>query len=119
MKRSRVRFPSGPQFPDEMLVRKPTKCKIGRCPGVHWAAELPPKGGEREVDLVSEDAERGCVASEVTLSDTVTDHDVRHLLWLKDKLGFRLKDAIVVNTGNFAYRRRDGIGVVPFALLGP
>jgi predicted AAA+ superfamily ATPase len=80
---------------------------------------LRTKGGEREVDLVSEDAERGCVAIEVKLSDTVTDHDVRHLLWLKDKLGFRLKDAIVVNTGNFAYRRRDGIGVVPFSLLGP
>lgn len=80
---------------------------------------LRTKGGEREVDLISEGAERDCVAIEVKLADTVSDHDVRHLLWLKDKLGTRLKDAIVVNTGPYAYRRRDGIGVVPFALLGP
>lgn len=80
---------------------------------------LRTKGGEREVDLISEGAERDCVAIEVKLADTVSDHDVRHLLWLKDKLGPRLKDAIVVNTGPYAYRRRDGIGVVPFALLGP
>ncbi|MCF8549744.1 MAG: DUF4143 domain-containing protein [Pontimonas sp.] len=80
---------------------------------------LRTKGGEREVDLISEGAERDCVAIEVKLADTVGDHDVRHLLWLKEKLGPRLKDAIVVNTGPYAYRRRDGIGVVPFALLGP
>jgi uncharacterized protein len=80
---------------------------------------LRTKGGEREVDLISEGAARDCVAIEVKLADTVSDHDVRHLLWLKEKLGPRLKDAIVVNTGPYAYRRRDGIGVVPFALLGP
>lgn len=80
---------------------------------------LRTKGGEREVDLISEGAARDCVAIEVKLADTVGDHDVRHLLWLKEKLGPRLKDAIVVNTGPYAYRRRDGIGVVPFALLGP
>jgi hypothetical protein len=28
-------------------------------------------------------------------------------------------DAVVVNTGKEAYRRRDGIAVVPAALLGP
>lgn len=34
-------------------------------------------------------------------------------------IGDELLDAIVVTTGPEAYRRRDGIGVVPAALLGP
>jgi ribosomal protein L14 len=33
--------------------------------------------------------------------------------------GGDLIDAIVVTTGSEAYRRTDGIGVVPAALLGP
>ena len=34
-------------------------------------------------------------------------------------LGDRLLDAHVINTGPASYRRPDGIGVVPLALLGP
>lgn len=49
----------------------------------------------------------------------VTHADVRHLLWLKGKAGAELFDAIVVTSGPVAYRRKDGIGVVPAALLGP
>lgn len=62
----------------------------------------------------------GCmVAVEVKLSATVDDHGVRHLVWLKDRLGEDLLDAIAVTTGRSAYRRSDGIAVVPAALLGP
>ena len=46
------------------------------------------------------------------------DSDTKHLHWLKKTIGDRLRDAIVINTGPRAYRRPDGIGVVPFALLG-
>ncbi|HBS07567.1 MAG TPA: DUF4143 domain-containing protein, partial [Microbacterium sp.] len=35
------------------------------------------------------------------------------------RLGDRLADALVLTTGPAAYRRRDGVGVVPLALLGP
>jgi hypothetical protein len=45
--------------------------------------------------------------------------DVRHLTWLKGRLGDRLVDAVVVSTGTYAYRRPDGIVVVAAALLGP
>ena len=38
---------------------------------------------------------------------------------LRRELGDELADAIVVTTGPTAYRRADGIGVVPAALLGP
>jgi uncharacterized protein len=79
---------------------------------------LRTKGGRQEVDLVVERAGR-VVAIEVKLAQTVTDGDVRHLHWLADRLGDDLADAIVVTTGPDAYRRPDGVGVVPAALLGP
>ena len=41
------------------------------------------------------------------------------LRWLADRLRVDLLDAVIINTGPNAYRRRDGIGVVPLALLGP
>lgn len=74
--------------------------------------------GEREIDLV---VERGpaVVALEVKLGQTADDRDVRHLLWLQRELGEQLADAVVVTTGQAAYRRPDGIAVVPAALLGP
>jgi hypothetical protein len=58
------------------------------------------------------------VAYEVKLGATVDDHDVRHLKWLANPLGDQLLDAIVITTGPAAYRRKDGIGVVPASLLG-
>jgi len=72
----------------------------------------------QEVDLIVERGDGRVVAFEVKLSQEVTDRDVRHLHWLRDKLGEDLLDAIVLTTGPYAYRRKDGIGVVPLALLG-
>lgn len=51
--------------------------------------------------------------ADVKLANTVTDSDTRHLHWLADRMGDKLLDAIVVNTGPNAYRRPDGIGVNP------
>jgi hypothetical protein len=59
------------------------------------------------------------LALEVKLGRTVDDGDVRHLLWLRGQLGADLLDAVVITTGTNAYRRRDGVAVVPAALLGP
>jgi uncharacterized protein len=77
------------------------------------------KGGEREVDLVIERDDRRILAIEVKLAGTVEDADVKHLTWLQERLGDQLLDAAVVTTGQHAYRRPDGIAVVPLALLGP
>lgn len=76
-------------------------------------------GGEREVDLIVERADGRVLAIEVKLARTVSDDDLCQLHWLARQLGADLLDAIVVTTGNEAYRRRDGIAVVPAALLGP
>lgn len=75
--------------------------------------------GEHEVDLIVERADGRIVAIEVKLARTVDDVDVRQLAWLRDRLGDDLLDAVVVTTGQEAYRRPDGIAVVPAALLGP
>ncbi len=75
-------------------------------------------GGKQEVDIIVERADGKVLAIEVKLSQNVTDRDVRHLHWLEEKLGDNLLDRVVVNTGPFAYRRKDGVAVVPLALLG-
>lgn len=59
------------------------------------------------------------MAVEARLAGAIGDDDVRHVRWLPQKLGDQLSDAIVVNIAPTAYRRPDGIGVVPLALLGP
>ncbi len=74
-------------------------------------------GGQREIDLIVERADRRVLAVEVKLSRAVDDQDVKQLLWLKDRIGNDLLDAIVIHTGPEAYRRKDGIGVIPAALL--
>ncbi len=80
---------------------------------------LRTRSGGREVDLVVQRRDGRVLAIEVKLTASVRDADVRHLLWLRDRLGADLVDAIVVTTGADAYRRRDGVAVVPAALLGP
>ncbi len=80
---------------------------------------LRTKHARQEVDLIVARADQRIVAIEVKLGRTVTDDDTRTLRWLQQRLGDDLLDAVVVNTGPDAYRRKDGIGVVPAALLGP
>ncbi len=80
---------------------------------------LRTKDGDHEVDFIIEGSDRAVVALEVKLSPHVDDHDVVHLRWLAKKLGDQLVDAAVITTGSEAYRRSDGIAVIPLALLGP
>lgn len=81
-------------------------------------AHLRTWSGDREIDLI---VERGqaVLAIEVKLGQTPDERDVRHLRWLQNELGDDLTDAIVITTGQAAYRRSDGIAVIPAALLGP
>ena len=75
--------------------------------------------GDQEVDLIVRHRDGRVLAIEVKLARTIEDKHVRHLKWLAREIGDELLDAIVVTTGETAYRRADGIGVVPAALLGP
>jgi predicted AAA+ superfamily ATPase len=74
--------------------------------------------GRREVDFIVERADRRVVAVEVKLGRVITVDAVKHLVWLKEQLGDDLLDAVVISSGGEAYRRPDGIGVVPLGLLG-
>lgn len=74
--------------------------------------------GEHEIDLIATATNGRSIAFEVKLSQTVASEDVRHLHWLKEKMGNQLIDRIVLTTGRSAYRREDGIGIVPLALMG-
>jgi predicted AAA+ superfamily ATPase len=75
--------------------------------------------GRHEIDLVVEREDGRVVALEAKLSGTVDDSDVTHLSWLRERIGDQLLDAAVLTTGDRAYRRADGIAVIPLALLGP
>ena len=82
-------------------------------------SHLRTRAGEREIDLIVERADGRVVALEVKLSALIDDSDVRHLHWLAGRIGPDLLDAAVITTGREAYRRRDGMGVIPAALLAP
>jgi predicted AAA+ superfamily ATPase len=75
--------------------------------------------GNREIDLIVDNGDGRIVAIEVKLTSAPGDDDVKHLRWLAAQLGDDLLDAVVVTNGREAYRRPDGIAVVPAALLGP
>lgn len=75
--------------------------------------------GEHEVDLVVERDDGRIVAIEVKLATNLGNEDVRHLNWLRSRLGAQVLDTVVITTGSYAYRRPDGIAIVPAALLGP
>ncbi|MEU4387665.1 DUF4143 domain-containing protein [Promicromonospora sp. NPDC023805] len=80
---------------------------------------LRTQNGNHEVDLVVVCPDGRVLAIEVKLADRVEDTDVKHINWLRDRIGDDLIDAVVIYSGEYAYRRRDGVAVVPLALLGP
>jgi predicted AAA+ superfamily ATPase len=74
--------------------------------------------GEREVDLIVERDDGRFVGIEVKSARTVGDDDARQLRRLRDLAGDAMLDAVILSTGPLAYRRPDGVGVVPLGLLG-
>jgi len=81
-------------------------------------SHLRTQGGRQEVDLIVERSDQQVIGIEIKLSSTVNDSDVRHLLWLREQIGDDMLDAVVLYAGTYAYRRSDGIAVIPAALLG-
>ena len=75
--------------------------------------------GRQEVDFIMEGSGPSTVAIEVKLGAVPGERNIRHLKWLGERLGPELTDAVVLTTGAEAYRRPDGIAVIPLALLGP
>ncbi len=116
--------PAGPPIPREgtllgALFESLVTLSVRTCAQANEArvGHLRTRGGEHEVDLIVERRDGRVVALEVKLSATVDDGDTRHLAWLAERLGPDLLDAAVITTGHEAYRRADGIGVIPAGLL--
>ncbi|MCC6774105.1 MAG: ATP-binding protein [Gemmatimonadaceae bacterium] len=82
-------------------------------------SHLRTKGGRHEVDFIVESAGGGVLAAEVKLTAAVSDADVRQLLWLRNEIKEDCIDLVVLHAGPEAYRRPDGVAVVPLGLLGP
>lgn len=81
-------------------------------------SHLRTKGGRHEVDFIVE-TPTGVVAFEAKLSASIDDVHVAHLRWLRSVLGDDCIDVVVLNSGPEAYRRSDGVAVVPLSLLLP
>ena len=79
---------------------------------------LRTNSGPHEVDLIIERPDQKILAIEVKLSASIHDDDVKNLHWLQEKIEADLLDMIVIIAGPKAYRRKDGIAVIPAALLG-
>lgn len=79
---------------------------------------LRTRRGDHEVDLIASNQDGDLVAIEVKLTADVKNDDVAHLHWLKEQLPDDVVDMVVLTTGNRAYRRSDGVAVVPLALFG-
>jgi hypothetical protein len=79
---------------------------------------LRTSGGEHEVDLIIEREDGRVLAVEFKFARDIGNDDVRHLKWLGEQIGDSLLDSMVITTGPEAYRRPDGIAVVPAALVG-
>lgn len=77
------------------------------------------KAGEREIDFIVEGPDNRILPIEVKLAQVIEDGDVRHLTALRRDLPDDVVDLMVLTTGTTAYRRRDGVAVVPLGLLGP
>lgn len=75
--------------------------------------------GRQEVDLIVARPDGKVVAIEIKLARLADRDDAKHLRWLEQHLGDRVLDQVIITTGPAAYRRDDGIAVVPLALLGP
>jgi predicted AAA+ superfamily ATPase len=83
-------------------------------------SHLRTHSGDHEVDLIVERGDGRIVAMEVKLARAVDeDRDLNHLNWLAERIGEDLLDTVVLTTGEEAYRRPDGICVIPASLLGP
>lgn len=75
-------------------------------------------GGDHNVDLVVEGQGGALLGIEVKLAAGIDDGDIRHLHWFKEQMRGDVSDLVILTTGSQAYRRTDGVAVVPLALLG-
>ena len=70
-----------------------------------------------EVDLVLERDDGQVIAIEIKAGSRISGEDFRGLRQLKERLGLRLEEAIILYTGDHAYTHDDWITILPFDRL--
>ena len=76
------------------------------------------RGGEKEIDFIIQ-KEDMLVAIEVKSKPNIDGKDVASLHWFEQKVAEEYDVVkVVINAGQYAYRRKDGVIVVPLALFG-
>ena len=80
------------------------------------AGHFRTEAGE-EVDLVLERDDGQVIAVEVKAGSRISGEDSRGLRQLKERLGSRLEEAIILHTGEHAYTHDDWITVLPLDRL--
>ena len=75
--------------------------------------------GRQEIDIIVERPDGHIVAIEVKLARDIDHHDVAQLNWLHRELDDDVVERVLITTGTRAYRRADGVAVIPLVLLGP
>ena len=80
------------------------------------AGHFRTEAGE-EVDLVLERDDGQVIAVEVKAGSRISGEDFRGLRQLKERLGPRLEEAIILHTGEHAYTHEDWITVLPLDRL--
>lgn len=80
------------------------------------AGHFRTEAGE-EVDLVLERDDGQVIAIEIKAGSRISGEDFRGIRQLKERLGPRLEEAVVLHTGEHAYKHDDWITVLPLDLL--
>lgn len=78
---------------------------------------LRTEGGRREVDLIIELGGDRVIGLEVKSTATPRDDDARHLSWLRDELGERFVQGVVLHTGPRIFQLGDRISAVPISAI--
>ena len=73
--------------------------------------------GRHEIDLLIEIGHRKIVAIEIKAKAAPSEHDVRHLRWLRQELGTTVVGAILLHTGPSSFTFADGIIAAPIAAI--
>ena len=101
----------------ESLVVQSVRVYAQAAEATTW--HLRTRDGAHDVDIIVLGEGNRVLALECKLGPLAGPAELRHLLWLRRRIGDQLADAAVITSGSEAYRTREGVAVIPAALLGP
>ena len=82
-------------------------------------SHLRTKRGTHDIPLIIELDGSRVLAGAITTSPDPSDRDTADLTWLADTMPRKVAGTFVITTGPAAYRRDDGVAIIPLALLAP